>query len=120
MEVLPPQSVNVRTPKFQNLMLDETSLLKQFFPTRFRERSAWRVIVLLPSIDADLMVTTIEKVDLELTEGERHRKTFGRTMIFTEPEKVWSKVEKIDGNKFFFEYPIVTQKQELPSVLPKA
>jgi 5'-3' exoribonuclease 2 len=129
MAVLPPQSAHALPLKLQDLMLDETSPLKQFFPTSFRvdmfgQRTTWKAIVLIPFIDADLMVTTIEKVDLELTEEERQRNVFGRTRIFTEAEKVgvvvWGKVEKIDGNEFFFEYPIVAKDQELAFVLLNA
>jgi 5'-3' exonuclease len=126
MAVLPPQSAHALPAKMQELVVSPDSPLHDYFPVRFRvdlcgQRKTWKGVVLIPFIDASLLLETIENTDLELTPEELERNQMGRTRIYTDGSgfgpQFWGSLEKVHRNDYFFEYPIVSENQDLAFVL---
>lgn len=88
MAVLPPQSAQWLPPKLQELMLNDDSPLKSFYPTRFTVdlfggTTLWKGFVIIPFIDADLLMSAINQCDdLQLTSEEKHRNSTSKTHVY--------------------------------------
>jgi 5'-3' exonuclease len=126
MAVLPPQSAHALPLKMQELVLNSNSPLHSFFPLRFNvdlcgQRKTWKGVVLIPFIDAKLLVETLDNTDLELTPEEVERNQIGRTRIWTNGDgfgpQFWGEIEAIGETECFFNYPIVEREQNLAFVL---
>ncbi|OHT17547.1 5'-3' exoribonuclease 2 [Tritrichomonas foetus] len=138
MSVLPPQSSHCLPKKMQYLMTNDESPLKVFYPTKFNVdlnggTTLWKGFVLVPFIDANLLLNTINEMNLELNEDEIERNSIGKTLIFpcvNNMEKIkinenefevfgshfWGKISKNDENSYFFEFKKVSAEQN-PSFL---
>lgn len=105
MAVLPPQSSFCLPQKMANLMTSRDSPLREFYPTKFTidlngGLTTWKGAVNIPFIDADALLSTINNIDLQLTEEEQARNVFGRTRIY---------VQNVDESKFFQFYGELTE-----------
>ena len=87
MSVLPPQSSHILPKKMSELMTNQDSPLKEFYPTRFKVdlnggTTLWKGFVLIPFIDVKLLTSSINSIDLELTSEEKHRNEKGKTRVY--------------------------------------
>jgi 5'-3' exonuclease len=97
LSVLPPQSASLLPKALAELMLHPSSPLIPYYPSDFTsdpngKRQSWEAIVLIPFIDADQLLDTVERVldkDKEtgalLSAAERRRNAPGKSHVFVPP-----------------------------------
>ncbi|TFJ83504.1 hypothetical protein NSK_005197 [Nannochloropsis salina CCMP1776] len=89
LNVLPSQSGPFLPEPYRDLMTQEDSPLRRFYPPDFEtdqngKQNAWESVVLIPFIDEDLMVSALAQVDhrTALSEEERARNVLGKEHTF--------------------------------------
>jgi 5'-3' exonuclease len=65
--VLPPQSAELLPKPLAELMINNNSPLKQYYPYDYitdanGKRQSWEALVLIPFIDVDLLLTTVQQI----------------------------------------------------------
>eukprot|EP00474_Spongospora_subterranea_P000742 CRZ01200.1 hypothetical protein [Spongospora subterranea] len=88
MGVLPAASSHCLPPKYRDLMKSPTSPILHFYPTDFKidlngKKWAWQAVVLLPFIEQNLLLSTIDGVRHSLTADEQERDCIGADFLFT-------------------------------------
>lgn len=103
LNVLPPQSGPFLPQPYSELMTNETSPLRQFYPADFEtdrngKQNTWESVVLIPFIDEDLMVDALSALDHKeaLNVPERARNILGREHTFY---PTLGTVARVGGNK---------------------
>ncbi|OMJ13391.1 5'-3' exoribonuclease 2 [Smittium culicis] len=86
MSVLPAASKSNVPKPFAQLMVDESSPIIQFYPETFKidlngKKQSWQGVCLLPFIDGDLLLNSLQDVYGCLTENEVTRNTLGYPII---------------------------------------
>ncbi|GAB5034709.1 dhm exonuclease [Nannochloropsis oceanica] len=89
LNVLPSQSGPMLPEPYRDLMTQEDSPLRQFYPPDFEtdrngKQNSWESVVLIPFIDEDLMVSALAQVDhrAALSQEERARNILGKEHTF--------------------------------------
>ncbi|KAK6058879.1 hypothetical protein COOONC_03533 [Cooperia oncophora] len=87
MSVFPAASKQHLPLHWQKLMTDEDSPIIDLYPVDFRidlngKKFAWQGVALLPFVDEDRLLKTLETVQHTLTEEEKARNTTGPDRIF--------------------------------------
>lgn len=88
MGVLPAASGHCVPKSYSNLMVDPTSPIIDFYPIDFAvdlngKKFAWQGVVLLPFIDEQRLISTLEALDSTLSEEEKRRnRRFGDDVLF--------------------------------------
>lgn len=87
MAVLPSQSSHCLPSVLAQLMKDPNSPIIDFYPTEFKEdpdgkRYRWQWVVLLPFIDQQRLIDTIQPLESKLTEEEHQRNKAGKDRLF--------------------------------------
>ena len=97
LSVLPPQSADLLPKPLAELMLHPASPLLEYYPPDFTtdangKRQSWEAIVQIPFIDADTLLTTMQRIiDADedgkqlLTPAERRRNVLGEEHLFVPP-----------------------------------
>ncbi|KAH0788205.1 XRN 5'-3' exonuclease N-terminus family protein [Histomonas meleagridis] len=127
MAVLPPQSTHCIPKKMAELMVNDSSPLICYYPKKFTVDlnggvTTWKGIVNVPFIDTNLLLDTLNGIDLELTQEEKKRNCFGCNKVFLCEElkdnmlcgpEIWGNVKYICGNMYEFEFSLVGESQDL-------
>jgi len=88
MAVLPPASKNLLPKPLQNLMLEDSSPVKDFYPLEFEtdlngKLQEWEAVVLIPFIDESRLLEAMEPVvQNKLTLDERARNCYGPHLLY--------------------------------------
>ncbi|CAD8159144.1 unnamed protein product [Paramecium octaurelia] len=85
--VLPPQSAQFLPRPYQQLMLESSSPIADFYPTDFvvdlkGKKFAWLGEVVLPFVDADRLIKA-SNIGVNLSKLEQERDRLGQTLIFS-------------------------------------
>ncbi|OLY81139.1 5'-3' exoribonuclease 2 [Smittium mucronatum] len=86
MSVLPAASKENLPKPFGELMVNESSPIIEFYPETFQidlngKKQSWQGVCLLPFIDGDLLLNSLQEVYPKLTEAEIKRNTLGYPII---------------------------------------
>lgn len=98
MGVFPPQSAHALPEAYQRLMINEDSLIIDFYPTEFEtdidgKRYLWQGVVKLPFIDEKRLLTESKKLEDELKDHEKMRNLQSMDLLFfTSSEKLGNKI----------------------------
>ncbi|XP_073290559.1 5'-3' exoribonuclease 3-like [Primulina huaijiensis] len=87
MGVFPPQSAHALPEAYQRLMINEDSLIIDFYPTEFEtdvdgKRYLWQGVVKLPFIDEKRLLIESKKVENELKDHEKMRNLQSLDLLF--------------------------------------
>lgn len=88
MSVLPAASRDHVPECYKKLMTSSESELIDFYPTNFEtdlngKKQEWEAVVLIPFIDENRLLKTLEKHDSELTRDEKARNIQGPMFVYT-------------------------------------
>ena len=102
MSVLPPLSAHCLPPALQNLMVNDDSPIKDFYPKTFRvdlngAMQRWKGVVLLPFIDENRLKEALSSIELNLTPEEERRNKFGVSELFAKLPPSTHRKRKISG-----------------------
>ncbi|XP_073027599.1 5'-3' exoribonuclease 3-like isoform X2 [Primulina eburnea] len=98
MGVFPPQSAHALPEAYQRLMINEDSLIIDFYPTEFEtdvdgKRYLWQGVVKLPFIDEKRLLIESKKVEEELKDNEKLRNVQSLDLLFVaSSEKLGNKI----------------------------
>lgn len=86
--VLPIASKHFLPESYQDLMVNEKSPLAGFYPTDFvcdkhEKKQDWEAVVLLPFIDANLLIDASQKADQKLSVYHRSLNVLGNHLLYT-------------------------------------
>ncbi|XP_053379748.1 5'-3' exoribonuclease 1-like isoform X2 [Mercenaria mercenaria] len=87
MAVLPAASKDLLPIPYQNLMINDTSPVIDFYPLQFDtdlngKQQDWEAVVLIPFIDENRLLSAIRSVEHLLKDEERARNTHGPHLLF--------------------------------------
>eukprot|EP00118_Oscarella_pearsei_P002981 m.12490 g.12490 ORF g.12490 m.12490 type:complete len:1544 (+) comp24099_c0_seq1:68-4699(+) len=85
--VLPAASKQFLPEAYQGLMVNEDSLLLDFYPHNFKtdmngKTQEWEAVVLIPFIDEDRLICAMEPLESRLTKDEQHRNSVGLCLSY--------------------------------------
>ncbi|EEA05616.1 5'-3' exoribonuclease, putative [Cryptosporidium muris RN66] len=89
MAVLPPNSGKKCLPfKLYQMMSDEKSPLKEFYPDKFKEdpngnKQRWKWIVLLPFINQEKLLEHVKPLEVHISDIDKIRNRHGMNIIYT-------------------------------------
>lgn len=88
MSVLPAASREHVPVPYQKLMTNPDSELIDFYPTNFEtdlngKKQEWEAVVLIPFIEEERLLKTLQKCDVELSAEERARNVHGPMYVYT-------------------------------------
>lgn len=86
--VLPAASAECLPVPYQELMIDDTSSIIQFYPRDFDtdlngKKNDWEAVVLIPFINEELLLAAMATKEARLNEEERRRNSHGPHLLFT-------------------------------------
>ncbi|CAH1131010.1 unnamed protein product [Ceutorhynchus assimilis] len=101
--VLPAASKSLLPEPYHKLMLNDDSLIKQYYPEDFQtdkngKRQEWEAVVLIPFMDEKLLLEAMKPCNEELTEEEVRRNTHGPMLVYTYTNK---DLGKCDAPEYF-------------------
>ncbi|KAG5439477.1 hypothetical protein PCANB_002051 [Pneumocystis canis] len=93
MAVLPGRSKKLVPEAFADLMTDETSPIRDFYPEDFEldmddKKASWEAIAKIPFIDEKRLLNAIKVKEPLLTDEEKKRNTFGHNIKYTYDENL--------------------------------
>lgn len=85
--VLPSLSKELLPKPFQDLMTEEASPIRLYYPEKFEtdlngKQHEWEAVVLIPFIDEKLLIKSMKMVEHKLTADEKSRNTHGPMHLF--------------------------------------
>jgi len=98
MSVLPSASRQLIPSVYRDLMTDDSSPLKEFYPEEFSvdlngKKNSWEAIVLIPFIDQDKLIAELKKRENLLTDEEKKRNQFRDATLYKYNEKFVTKCD---------------------------
>ncbi|CDO73982.1 hypothetical protein BN946_scf185043.g31 [Trametes cinnabarina] len=105
MGVFPAASRQHIPATFHDLMTDESSPIKDFYPSTFEidmngKRMAWQGVALLPFIDEKRLLDAMNPRYSNLSEEEKRRNTWGNNVLFVfEANKLYPSLEALYGKR---------------------
>ncbi|KAG5513744.1 hypothetical protein PMAC_000782 [Pneumocystis sp. 'macacae'] len=93
MAVLPERSKKLVPKPFADLMVNETSPIRGFYPEDFEldmndKKASWEAIAKIPFINEELLLSVIKTREPLLTDEEKNRNTFGHNIKYTYDENL--------------------------------
>lgn len=85
--VLPTASKNLLPKCYHNLMTDDNSLIKSYYPEEFQtdlngKRQEWEAVVLVPFIDEEILLDAMKPCNELLSPEEAKRNTHGPMLVY--------------------------------------
>ncbi|XP_029346579.1 5'-3' exoribonuclease 1 isoform X2 [Acyrthosiphon pisum] len=90
--VLPSLSKELLPKPFQDLMTEEASPIRLYYPEKFEtdlngKQHEWEAVVLIPFIDEETLIKSMKMVEHKLTADEKNRNTHGPMHLFKYSKK---------------------------------